>query len=57
MLSNAGAVTNEVVNRADGNPNTKYQHARDEEYDNYRSARDAYENKLRVYQEGTMKRR
>ena len=53
----AGAVTNEVVKRVEPNPQTKYSHARDEEYDNYRSARDAYENKLRLYQEGKIKRR
>ena len=53
----AGAVTNEVVKRVETNPATKYSHARDEEYDNYRSARDAYENKLRLFQEGKIKRR
>ena len=53
----AGAVTNEVVKRVEPNPQTKYSHARDQEYDNYRSARDAYEEKLRKYQEGKIKRR
>ena len=52
-----GAVTNEVVKRVDKNSNTKYHYARDQEYDNYRVARDEYENSLRQFQEGEIKRR